>query len=533
MIRAGGAVALLLAIVIVAVVAITVSGEPPPATGAATLVPSDALAYVNLSIDSSRPAVKRAMTLASKLPSYPLLRAAIQSRLSGLTAQNGSIDFSRDIRPWLGGEAAIALLNTPSSTAGSLIVLDVRDHGRAEAFLNQAGAQSKGSYKGTQLRSYSSGTELAFIGHYLVVGQDASVRSAIDTSAGSSSSLANSSTYHRAADGEPDDRLLDAYVSAAGVRRVLAPQGGVLGALGALLYQPSLSAATVAFSPTGSGARVRVHSALDAKLARLGGPSPQSFTPTLVSSIPSRSMLMLDITGLNRSAPRVLNAGAAGGLAGRIGPLLSRLGQALTSEGVNVKDVVSVFSGETAIAITPNAALRSPAPAASRPALTIVARTRDETKTRNELAALQQPLEQLFPPSGVGPGKAPLFNDHQVAGVTVHQLALAPGFEFDYTVARGLVIVSTSLGAVTAVVTHARSLADDPAYSRALPPHPSRVTSLLFLDFSQLLSLAEQTGLQRSATYRTVRADLHKVRTVGLASTSGENDTTAELLLQI
>src|SRR5256885_2295677 len=126
MIRAGGAVALLLAIVIVAVVAITVSGEPPPATGAATLVPSDALAYVNLSIDSSRPAVKRAMTLASKLPSYPLLRAAIQSRLSGLTAQNGSIDFSRDIRPWLGGEAAIALLNTPSSTAGSLIVLDVR-----------------------------------------------------------------------------------------------------------------------------------------------------------------------------------------------------------------------------------------------------------------------------------------------------------------------------------------------------------------------------------------------------------------------
>src|SRR5205085_9985180 len=126
--------------------------------------PSDALAYVNLSIDSSRPAVKRAMTLASKLPSYALLRVAIQSRLSGLTAQNGSIDFSRDIRPWLGGEAAIALLNTPSSTAGSLIVLDVRDHGRAEAFLNQAGAQSKGSYKGTQLRSYSSGTEPAFIG---------------------------------------------------------------------------------------------------------------------------------------------------------------------------------------------------------------------------------------------------------------------------------------------------------------------------------------------------------------------------------
>ena len=511
---------MLLALVIV-IVATVGSGESPPATGAAKLVPSDALAYVNFSIDSSRPAVKRATTLASKLPSYPLLRAAIQSRLSGLTAQNGSIDFSRDIRPWLGGEAAIALLNTTGSTAGSLIVLDVKDSSRAQAFLNQAGAQSTGSYKGIQLRSYSSGTKLAFIGHYLVLGQDASV------------SLAGSSTYQRAADGEPDDRLLDAYISAAGVRRVLAPQGGVLGALGGLLYQPALSAVTVSFSPTGSGARVHVHSALDPKLARLAGAGQGQFTPSLVSAIPSRSMLMLDITGLNRVAPHVLNAGAAGGVAGRIGPLLSRLGKALTSEGVNVKDVVSVFGGETAIAITPNAALHSSAPAAARPALTIVARTRDETKTRTELAALEQPLEQLFRPSGAGPGKAPLFNDHQVAGITVHQLALAPGLEFDYTVAHGLVIVSTSLGAVTAVATHARSLADDAAYSRGLPPHPEQVTSLLFLDFSQLLSLAEQTGLQRSATYRTLRADLHKVRTVGLTSTSGETDTTAELLLQI
>src|SRR5437660_10569349 len=135
MIRAGGAVALLLAIVIVAVVAITVSGEPPPATGAATLVPSDALAYVNLSIDSSRPAVKRAMTLASKLPSYPLLRAAIQSRLSGLTAQNGSIDVSRDLRPSPGGEAATAAPRPPSSTARPPVALPGRVHRRLAALL--------------------------------------------------------------------------------------------------------------------------------------------------------------------------------------------------------------------------------------------------------------------------------------------------------------------------------------------------------------------------------------------------------------
>ncbi|MBV9310234.1 MAG: DUF3352 domain-containing protein, partial [Solirubrobacterales bacterium] len=502
LVRLGGAIALLAAIVI-AIIAAIGPGEPPPPTAAATVIPADALTYVNFSIDSGRPAVKRAGKLASKLPTYSALSAAVQSRLGGIAAANGSINFSRDIRPWLGGEAAIALLNTPSSTAGSLILLDVRDRGRAESFLNQAGAQAAGSYKGTQLRSYASGTELAFVRNFLVLGQDTSVKAAIDVAAGKTASLANSSGYQHAAAGEPDDRVLDAYVSAAGVRRVLAPQGGVLGALGALLYQPAMTAVTFSLSPTASGARVHVHTALDANLARLGGSARQPFTPTLVSSIPSHSMLMLEVSGLNRIAPQVLNAGAAGGVAGRLGPLLSRLGKALASEGVNVQDVISLFSGETAIAITPAVAVGSGTSAAAHPSLTIVAHTRNEDKTRTELAALEQPLQQLFPPSGKGPGKAPVFNDHQVAGATVHQLSLAPGLEFDYTVAGGQVIISTSLGAAAAVVTHARSLADDPSYSRALPPHPSQVTSLLFLDFSQLLNLAEQTGLQRSATYQS------------------------------
>jgi hypothetical protein len=244
-------------------------------------------------------------------------------------------------------------------------------------------------------------------------------------------------------------------------------------------------------------------------------------------------MLMLDVTGFDRLVPRVLNAGAAGGVAGQLGPLLHRLGGALSSEGVRVQDIVSLFSGETAIAITPEASAAKAAGAATRPALTIIARTGNEQRTRNELAAVELPLEQLFPTTSKGPGRAPVFNDRQVAGVTVHQLALTPGLEFDYAVGRGLVVLSTSLGAAVAQISHAHSLADEAAYKSAFVSRPQRVTSLLFLDFSQLLSLGEQTGLGRSATYRTLRADLRKVRTVGLASTSGEADSTAELFLHI
>ena len=127
--------------------------------------------------------------------------------------------------------------------------------------------------------------------------------------------------------------MLDAYASAAGVRRLLAPQAGVIGALGALLYQPALAGVTLSISAVPHGARLRVHSALDPKLARLSGPRANAFSPSLASEVPSGSMLMLDVTHLDKVAPRVLNAGRTGGIVGRLGPLLSRLGAALQSEG--------------------------------------------------------------------------------------------------------------------------------------------------------------------------------------------------------
>src|SRR5207302_6759379 len=126
------------------------------------------------------------------------------------------------------------------------------------------------------------------------------------------------------------------------------------------------------------------------------------------------------------------------------------------------------------------------------------------------LAALEVPLEERFPPASAGPGQAPLFNDRQLDGIVVHQLSLAPGLEFDYAVSRGLVILSTALDGITAVVRHRRSLVDDAGYRATLATRPDRVTSLLFLDFSQLLSLGEQTGLTRSAQYRALRGDLEK-----------------------
>ena len=503
------------------------SGVTPPAEGAAAVVPADALAYVHLSTDSGRPAVRQALELAARLPGFTTLGQSITGRLAAIAGGSASASWATEIRPWLGREAALAFLNTPTATADSLLVLDVADHARARAFALRSGAVSGGSYRGTQLLRYPAGTELAFVKRYLVVGDDASVRAAIDAGTGATAALSTDAAFRHAQSGAPADRVLEAFASASGVKRLLGAQHGALGALGSLLYSPAMAGVSIAASPSPAGARITVHSVLDPTLARVAASPPAPFVPTLERLIPAGSPFVLDLTGLDRSAPRLLGAAAAAGIAGRIAPLLQRLGGALKAEGVNVSSLESIFHGETAIAVAPAANLSHP------PSLVIVTRTKDQAQTSERLAGLEVPLSELFPPPASGSGQVPLFNDRSVAGITAHQLALTPGLELDYAVTGGLVVISTSLDGIAAVVRHEHAIAQEREFSSAMSGNPQRVTSLLFLDFSQLLSLGEQTGLTRGATITALQPDLKRIRAVGLSSTSGEDDSTAELTLQI
>jgi hypothetical protein len=282
---------------------------------------------------------------------------------------------------------------------------------------------------------------------------------------------------------------------------------------------------TLSLSAAPPGAQIQIHRALDPHLAAITGPPAQEFSPTLESELPAGSTLALDVPDLERVAPKVLSAGATGGVGGAIGPLLSRLGGALKAQGVDVAALESLFGGESAVAISPAAGHPS--------ALVIVSRVTNMAEARTELASVEVPLSQLLASAANSSGVVPSFIARSVDGITAHQLSLASGLELEYAVFRGLVVISTSLSGIAAVASHTHTLADDPAYKATLAGSPSKVTSLLFLNFSQLLSLTEQTGLISSARFDALRTDLQKIGAIGLSSTSGETHSTAELSLQI
>jgi hypothetical protein len=230
---------------------------------------------------------------------------------------------------------------------------------------------------------------------------------------------------------------------------------------------------------------------------------------------------MLDVPRLDRAAPTVLAAAAQAGSGAGVAPLLARLGLALAAEGVDVTSVMSIFDREGVVAIGPSHSLL------------LIARAASQSGAARTLGELEGPLAQLFPPPASGPGQTPVWSDRHIAGVNARQLTLAPGLQLDYAVFNRLVVVSTSLQGIGEVAARTHSLTADPSYTATLGNRPDRVTSLLFLDFSQLLNLGAQIGLTRSAVYSELQPALQKIQAVGSVSTRGEADTTAELFLQI
>jgi hypothetical protein len=498
------------------------SGDTPPATGAARLVPADALVYVHVSTDTEREGVRQALDLSNRFPSLPRLRNGLLQRLSTLGT---GVSVQKDVRPWLGKEAALALLNTRTQTAGSLLVIGVADRAKAQAFLRRVGGPAGSTaYAGVQLVNYGN-VVAAFVGPYLVIGPDAAVRAAVDARAGRVPSLARAAVFRRATRTLPAGRVIDVYASPDGVARVLASQRGALGAAGALLDSPGLLGTAVALTAKPDGAQLFVHAV---RKAQPGVAPPRPFAPKLLGSVPADALAYIGLTRLDRAGGRLLAAGLAGGGAGgRITALLQRAQRDLQQRaGVNLgRDVLPLFQGEVALWL---------APATPAPVLTLIAATKDERTTREAFAKLQTPLARLLAPPTASAPSVPSWQERDLGGgVQAFQLRIGPGVELDYAVFGGKLVVSTSLSGVRAVKGVSHSLADSGSFQVTLGDRPHEVTSLVFLDFSALLALGERTGLSDSRAYLAVRDDLRKAKAVGAVATGSGDESTTKVFIQI
>jgi hypothetical protein len=478
------ALLLLAAGLAVGVIAARGGGEPPPATGAARLVPADALVFVHLSTDPDRAAVRRARALAERFPGFAARRDRI---LRGLSVRRCGLS-REDLR---GKEAALALLDARGGTAGSLVLVEGGRDDADGAAQRRCGAVS-----------------VRRIGRYVAIGQPPSLAAAADVARGRAPALADDPLFRHATAGLPGDRVADAWASSAGIRRLLAPQPGLLGTIGALLDRPGLRGAAAALAAGDDRAELTVRSVLSGR-AGAGG-----FAPRLVDDVPADAIAYLGTRGAGPALGRLLGA------AGLAGHDVREAGAALADAVVAVRRALGRrLDGEVGLVLTPGP---------SGPALTLLAPAGDEAGARRGLRRAEPSLARAVR----GGGGRRAFGDTRAGGTPARTLAgERPGLS--WAVADGKALVSTRPDGIASMVAARGKLPGTDAYAATVGDTPDEVASLVFLDFSQLLRLGEQTGLGDERSDQAVMADLERVRAVG-GSTSGAGDvTTAELVLSI
>lgn len=491
-----------------------------PEDHAARLVPASALAYLHATVDRDSAQWRNAGRIAARIPRLVALRNRL---LRSVTLRGGKIDLDREVYPWLGDEAALAFLRGERNVARSLILLEVTDKELARAFLSRAvGRPARTAYRGTAIDIHGS-LATAFVGKFLAIGQLENVRTAIGVERGAIASLEQSVPFTKARDGLPDeDRLLYAYASREGVKRLLRRRPGLIGRLARLADDPRLAGAAASLDAEARGARVHFASTLGPQTAVLEKRKETRFASRLASAVPQDAVAYIDMRGADQLIESIRALVGSSSLT--LPPLLGRVRSELSGRrGLPIRRALRpLLSREAALFVTPSS---------GAPVLTLIL----DNVRRDEAAMLLERLQPLLVRLLERPtaGQVPTFRPLRIAGVDAASLRISPAVELTYSVFGGRAVVSTSPKGIAEVRSSRLPITQNPLFDQEIRNHLRNVTSVLFLDLEQLLALGERAGLGETRGYRQLRADLSQVSAVSAFTSGRDTSRRASIFIEV
>ena len=337
----------------------------------AQAAPASSIAFFDVNIDRGSAGWKQLLALGARFPSWPKLITQLNTSLNSV-GSNGS-SFNRDIEPWLGGEASVAVTGvTVGGTSGGgsaqfVVYVQSTDDGKLETALTSGGEAVKGTaYSGYDTFTSKDGKTFAAVhdGALLVSNSETTLHQAIDVRGGTGDQLANATSYKDALAALPKDNSAIGYVdgaqlatlgqlatSQASSRGVQA--GGVSPqALNSFSSQlKGVRALAFAATPEDLGLRFRFAELL-AKDAPATLTDVKEFTPTLESSVSGDSYVYLGFQDLGPMLKQALTS---------LGTSQAQLTQTFsalqTQTGISFDDdLVPLLSGEHAITVGPGPA---------------------------------------------------------------------------------------------------------------------------------------------------------------------------------
>jgi Protein of unknown function (DUF3352) len=533
----------------------------PPPDHAAKLVPADALAYVHFDVDSSD---DRYQLAADELSRVPILSAqVIDGLLAGLPGNAAStVGFDRTVRPWLGSEAALALL--PSGGTPEVVEL-LAIHGTAGAKRYQRSFEGPGArtttYRATSIEVGRGGIASAIVNGFLVIGTPAGTRVVVDTATGAkgATALSGSDSAVQIRGLLPAQRVADAYLSPGGVRAIAGRPTGLLSQLAPFVAPGATRGVAIGLVAGDGSLELEIRSALDPKRvkARPGffAAFPQ-FEATLADHLPTDTLAYLGIGEPGRVIASLLSQASTEepGLARATSALLQRLRKA--AHLALRRDLLPALGAEAALALEP-----APAPPANRPAANRSQQSQtapipgltepnarpprpgvagspyflyvgggiDSKKARPALARLQTPVARALS-GGAGPSG---IRSRTVAGVSAQSLPVSPTFDLTYAIVGGRLLVATDSRGVAAVARGDGGLSSSAPYQDATSGFPDSPSLLAYLDLRGLVALGEAAGLAESPAYGTFAADIHRLRSLAVSVSAAPDSLATDARLDI
>ena len=508
----------------------------PEPDRAAELVPADSLAYAHVNLDPDTDQYREATAVAARVPL--LTRQLLGVAALQLPGPGGSVpDLARDVAPWFGDEAAVAVVAARGRVPQQVVLLGVADPEGAAGYSESisAGDVRAQTYRGVELRKDSRGLTTALIDGFLAIGSEPAVRRIVDASTGADGgSLADDPLASEARDALPSDRFADAYVSQRGAGELLS-EGSPLATLEPFVSAGATRGVAAAVTADEDGLSFAVRSALDPERARSAPgffAAFESFEPEVAERLAPDTLAYLGIGDPGAAIGDLLSQASAEapGIAAGFADLadrLRRLGQ------VDLEtDLVPALGNEAALALEPAERGARASVAGSTPTVELIASGVDEARAREVMGRLQGPIAD-----SVGGGaslQAPVFSEREVDGVTVRGVRISPTIDLAYAVFDSMLVVATSPTTVGRTVRGDGGLTDEERYERATDGLSEEPSLLVYLDLGRLLTLAERAGLAEDPSYAAAAPDLQRLEALGVTVSAGEESlaTDARLLIR-
>ena len=195
------------------------SGSADGGADPASAVPANAMLYAEIAVRPEGKLKDDALDAAGKVLATDDPEGKLRGFLDKALAESEdtTLDYDKDIKPWLGERAALWLgnrLDSDDSPGGALVVA-VTDTEAAMDAVRKAAEQdskkvAKRSYKGVDYEVYDDGNVAGTVEDFLLMGAEPEVKASIDAQKGDG--LSDSDRYKQSVDQLEDERLAHFYL---------------------------------------------------------------------------------------------------------------------------------------------------------------------------------------------------------------------------------------------------------------------------------------------------------------------------------